>query len=468
MLLRGWLLRVLAGVALVFLGCVLALIAAERVHRRSGPPQSITVDEAADHHMTFLDHVRLTAILRCGGPHVTADQIYARVVGDRGSEGPLVLVAIAPDEECTDSTDGPAEFIGSLESPRALWRDSHYLPRLVAILRPHPSERGGLAVDAALVILGGLLVHLGLRRRRRERELLRAEPPPVDLTADALPADPYRQIGDGRWLLPGPLRLDPAWVRDQRRLVVLLGLAAAAALAGTVAYSGAFAVRAVREASLLTSGVEAHPHDIWGHQQQHLAVIDHTTLLVAYDDDRGVPHHGSASRLAIGLPLAYRRNDRIRYDPADPSRFAVVSMVDDRLDEVLFHLLLLLLVVPACLALLVLPRRGLRELVTIRDTLHNDPEEVVLDVLLVQRDEVRGQHISTTYDLRLPGGAPLRIVFSPDQRPLFLELDESRVLGLRRRGAATAVVLRDNLAPLLVEPREPERVRLRWRRGKPT
>jgi hypothetical protein len=60
MLLRGWLLRVLAGVALVFLGCVLALIAAERVYRRSGPPQSITVDEAEDYHITFLDHVRLT------------------------------------------------------------------------------------------------------------------------------------------------------------------------------------------------------------------------------------------------------------------------------------------------------------------------------------------------------------------------------------------------------------------------
>ena len=115
-----------------------------------------------------------------------------------------------------------------------------------------------------------------------------------------------------------------------------------------------------------------------------------------------------------------------------------------------------------------LPDRRLRELAQIREVLHSSPEEVILHVAYAQRHEVKGELLSTTYGLRAADGSELTAVFVPPEQPLFLELDESRALGLRRPGhPAQVVVLRDDLAPLVADEAEAERARLRYRRGRP-
>ena len=150
----------------------------------------------------------------------------------------------------------------------------------------------------------------------------------------------------------------------------------------------------------------------------------------------------------------------------EPERFALSWLIDGFLGQLALHLALSATLAALAGAMLAGARRDRRELTRLRVLLHDDPEEVALEVVRATHNIVHNNHVTTTYRLHIPAGEDLDLTLPRDEFPLFLDLDRSRVLGLRRPGATShAVVLREDLTPLAAPPREAERVRQRWREG---
>ena len=475
MLANSWLPRLLLGLLLTLVGLVFGTMTAVRAHRHSQPPLAETVDDAA--RLAYIrgarEHVRLTdLIVQCDRRGLLRDRfwndhLYARGVDRVEAPRWVVLIELDPAAPCDEDPD---RTVGTLE--RADDRLTYEAEQLgltsIIVLRPYRSELGALLTYAALLLLGALLTRSGLRRRASERELLRRitdeSPPPAD---EPRTVDPYRQTAEGR-LLPGPLRLDERWMREQRRRVLASGAGAAVVLVLTLGWFGAWAYGAVRTQAAWSRGtvaIDAHVGQAGG---VHLAVVDHSEYVVVYTDAAGRRQHSAISRTAFGFPPAHWHDPIVRLAADDPEHVAVSWLIDEFSGELWFHLAVLGLIVPTSLALLRAPRRRRRELAAIRDAIHNSPEEVVLDVLSCHRHEIQGQHIHTSYSLQIPGGNLVYTVFAAGERPLFLELDESKLLGLRRAGDPSfAVILREDLVPLIADPHAGERVRRRWRRDKP-
>lgn len=84
--------------------------------------------------------------------------------------------------------------------------------------------------------------------------------------------------------------------------------------------------------------------------------------------------------------------------------------------ELLLLLIVFAAVVPGTLRVMRAPRRRLRELEQLRETLHSSPEEVILPVLSIHRLEFKGDLVSTDYCLHLPDGATLTESFAGAER----------------------------------------------------
>ena len=462
--------RMICGLILFGVFGALAAAIGAQEYRRSGAPLVASVAEAVARVEAgeTLPNVRLTDLqLVCDSLQLARKRAYVGAFGgDAGEAGPTVLVELGGDDGCND---GPAGLVGELERPPlpvlvdlGLTDDPH-----IALLRPHNSDLVGLLVLVALSLVGVALVGSGLRQRRAGREQLRrlVDDPPAELAAELAPGSPFRQAADGRWLLPGPLRPSDEWVRRQRRrgagafvcAVVLLGAAAWTAI---VTVRDALGTRAV-----WSSGIPASDVQVDGTSRTRLLVFEDADLSVAYTDGAGHRHHGRVSRMGLGklddgaAPVVHVAVD-------DPERFALSWQVDGVLGELTLHLVFVLMLGGFALALVAIVRKGRRELVWTLETLKASPEEVVLPVLHITQGMVNGEHATTTYGLRIPDGDTFELTLPRDEYPLFLAIDQSCALGLRRPGdRSRAVVVREDMTPLAAASGEAERVRLRWREG---
>ena len=470
-MLHSWVPRVVAGLVIFSLFSYLAVDEAIDASRRSGPPTAMTVDEAARRSETdvLVEHVRITdLVVDCGTQSVVQMYIYVGGAGARGADGPLVLMALDSDVTCQD---GPVVLTGDVMRPEfslvaALGLTS--VSRLV-LLRPYTFQPLNLII-LGLAALGGIfLARSGLRRRQANRALLaNLEMPeaPTDLAPD--PGEPYRRAPGERWLLPGPLRLGAVWMRKQQRNMWLTAIAIVAITGFTLWWSGSALVRARQAAEIWETGVFATDVEVGGSSNIRLyGTLNDGEFVVAYTDLAGRRHTGEASRMAIGAPISDKIPPVIKLDPADPTRYALSWLVSDRTDEYLFHGILLITVLFTAGATMIASRSRRREQRRSRAIIHNSPEEHVLPVLRAEPRYVKDQIVGTDYTVRLPGGQTFD--FTMDRaRPLFLEIDESRLLALwHPKDPAFAVILHEDLTPLTPDPQEAERVRLRYRRGKP-
>ena len=474
---RSWVAQVGSGLLLVGIFGALTIAGAQEANRL-GSPLELTVSDAEARLVadTKLDHVRLTDLmLTCTDRENRSGRIYVSALGEQPL--PDVLVEFDASEDCEA---GPLRVAGRLERR---WRTADGRPAATDVPRtllfhPHTDDLVWLAMSTALTILGGVLMWSGLWRRRAERERLRkaTEPGPVLAPQAGQEGDPYRQEEGSEALLSRPLRPDKRWFRRARR-GSSLGLALGGVLLATMLlWAGVVTRDVIRVYSMWSSGVPASAVAVHGLEPplpppgtkdgRTASFINIDRLVVVYTDGHGRRHHGSYSRKALFSPI-YEGRSELRYDPDDPSSFAVSTVREGLRGELLLLLLVFAAVVPGTLRVMRAPRRRLRELEQLRETLHSSPEEVILPVLSVHRLEFKGDLVSTDDCLHLPDGATLTESFAEGERPLFVEIDESRVLGLRRTGQpGRVVVLREDLSPLVADEHEAERVRLRYRRGR--
>lgn len=284
--------------------------------------------------------------------------------------------------------------------------------------------------------------------------------------------DPYRQDPGVGGLVPRPLRPDPRFFRRARRGPLLRAILGGLLLTLGLLWAAVFVRDTVRMHAVWSSGELASDVEVRGLRPplegfaaQRKPIINLDDLEVTYSDADGVRHHGSYTRWALVAPIHTGAPLVIKYDRADPSSFALSTAIEGARGEQIFIALVLAALAAGSLALLRGARRRLRALAETRELLHSSPEDVVLAVLATLKHEEKGDLVSTEYSLQLPEGPTITETFMSGERPLFLELDESRVLGLRRpQQPGQVLVLRDDLSPLAADEHEDERVRLRYRR----
>ncbi len=460
-----WLPRVIGGFVLAASFAALAIVEVLDDPRPNAAPLALTVADAAARveEGETLHHVHLTDLhLDCDVSWSVGRRTYAGAFGAPRS-GPMVLLELS-DSHCSS---GPLNLVGELDRPPLallveldLTDDPH-----ASLLRPRVHDHSGALVYAALALLGCVLAGSGLLRRSRERERLAdAHAPPAEPTAEQ-PGSPFRRAADSRWLLSGPLRISEAWARAQQRRSKLLITLAALLLTAVGLWIASFTREALRDHAVWSHGVAATDVQVHGESRTRALVFNHADLHVTYTDSVGRRHRGRVSRIGIGkldrgtLPV-------IRHAADEPERFALSWLIDGFLGQLALHLALSATLAALAGAMLAGARRDRRELTRLRVLLHDDPEEVALEVVRATHNIVHNNHVTTTYRLHIPAGEDLDLTLPRDEFPLFLDLDRSRVLGLRRPGATShAVVLREDLTPLAAPPREAERVRQRWREG---
>ena len=465
MLSRSWVVRVGCGSLLAGVCGVVGFGIVMQAVEHSAPPVELSVLEVFREGAArkALTHLRITdLVMHCDTREATEGKIYVSAVRDM--QGPVIVVELDPDDDCED---GPVRVAGSVMFPHQtsiFEGDMELVER--AMFRPHPGYRGGLVTCAALILLGAALVWSGLRRRRAEQEQRRgaANESPVSAARVQHDGDPYRQGGDGRWLLPGPLRPDEQWSRSTRRRALAAGGLGVMMLATGLLLAMTFTRDAIRMHSVWATGELATRAYIHGRSG---GLLNEVKLIVVYSDASGRRYHGTYWRIALLPRIDDETPNFVKYDREDPTSFAVSAMIEGFWGEVALMIGMLGLVVASSLILLRAQRRRLRALAQIREVLHSSPEEVILEVLYAQRQEDKGVLLSTVYGLRLPDGSEHAETLMVPEQPLFLEIDESRVLGLCRAGhPGQVVILRDDLSPLVADLQEAERVRLRYRRGR--
>lgn len=463
---RAWLPRIIGGLILATVFFALAVDAGLKDHRPNEPPLALSVAEAAARVEVgeTLPHVRLTDLrLDCDVLWSVGRRAYVGAFGAPLFAGPMVLLELA-DDHCVS---GPLVLVGELDRPPLellialdLTGDPH-----ASLLHPHTNDRTGVLAYVALGLLGCALAGSGMRCRSRERDRLAdAHASPPEPTAKQ-PGSPFRRAADSRWLLPGPLRLSEVWARAQLRRGNLRIALAALLLTAVGLWLAWFTRDALRDRATWSHGVPAT--DVGARDESHTRVLmfEHAVIRVAYTDSVGRRHHGRVSRLGVSK-LDRDAPPLVRHAADAPERFALSWLVDGFLGQLALHLALSAMLAALAFTMLGGARRDRRELNRLRELIRDDPEEVPLEVVRATPNIVHNAHVTTTYRLHVPEGEDFDLTLPRDQTPLFLELDRSRALGLRRPGATGhAVVLREDLTPLAAPPREAERVRHRWREG---
>lgn len=461
--------RVIGGLVVLGVFGALTVVVGLQECRNSGSPLVASVAEASARVRSgeTLEHLRLSDLsLRCDTLQLAQKRAYAGAFGVEGVDGPLVLVELDADGGCDD---GPTTLVGTLERPErsllaALSLTDPDSPQ-VTLLRPHPDNFVAVLVIGVLSLLGGWLMVSGLKTGREQLRRL-VEQPPADLGAERPSGDPYREAASGRCLLPGPLHLSEEWARGQRREGIGSLVFGTVCLAGAAVWSTSFARDALRDHAVWSSGILATDVQVDGESRTRMLVLEDADMTVAYTDGAGLRHHGRVSRMGFGK-LDTRRDPVVHLAADDPDRFAMSWMIDGFVGALALHLGLVGMLGVFGVALLAHVRKSRRALAQVRDTLYSDPEEVVLSVFQTTHGEANGNRVTTTYSLHIPGGDTFDLTLPASEYPLFLEIDQSRVLGLRRAGdRGHVVVVREDMTPLAAPPGEAERVRLRWRAGK--
>lgn len=473
---RMWILRVVFGLVLLALFGWLTLASIQQQQDRSGPPVEVSVAEATARVEAgeALVNARLTDLsLDCATLTLVQKRGYVagHGAGGGGLRQPMVLVDHGEDTGCLD---GPAQFVGAVSAPDLMLLAELRLTVVphVVLLRPHTG--GGVAdvmIVGVLDLLALWLMVSGLRRRRAEQEALRrlVDGPDATLDDDARPGDPSREAAGGRWLLPGPLRLSDAWVRGQRRGGLVATVFSWLLLCGAAWLAVVATGDVLRTRRVWSTGVPATDVQVNGDSQTRwLFVIEDADLTVAYTDSAGRRRHGQVSRHGLG-ELNTRPTPAVRHAVDDPDDFVLSWVHDALIGEVILYLLFLGVLVGGGIAARAAARKGRSELAAVRGLLASEPEEVALALVSTSPIMVNEHHVGTLYTLQIPGGGSFELSLRHGEFPLFLELDQSRVLGLRRSGdLRQALVVREDLSPLAGPLDEAERVRLRWRAGKQT
>lgn len=274
----------------------------------------------------------------------------------------------------------------------------------------------------------------------------------------------YRSEPAAPTLLPRPLRIDPvaAW----RAWLGGVGARALAAALGVVvlAWVGRFALAAHALHSVWRDGAEVTSLHVEVHERHHgllLRVSEFTADYTAPDGSRQIEGYTRWSMFG-GVDRA--RPMVVRVDPADPRRFALSWVIEGFAGEVVVCVVVVALGLVLALGLMVGQWSADDYRGRVCAVLHAGAEEVVLAVISVEDGQLVDDYAWTTYVLRAPEGERTISVWAPGTRPMFLDLEETQVLGLRRVDApAQIVVLRDDLWPLLVDEEASERVRRQFR-----
>lgn len=454
--LRSWLPHVVGGGLLASVFAVLLGLGAAENRTRSGEPTALPVNEASGVLAAggALPHVWLVDLVVDCEDAVVAERRLFALGRTAEAEWPIVLVPVREPGHCQAVAGAP---IGAVERASAALEHEADVPMGSLRLDPYEPYGWALVVCAGMVGAGALLVRAGLRRRRSNAALLqRLLARPIVPEVVPRPGGSYRGGEPEPFLLSRPLRLDRDWSRGRR----VAGMAAIGVGLVSVALLGHWLRELVHLRAVWHRGMLAPEVELVEVQRDRLFGLHSETLLFTYTDAQGGRHLGDYWRLAVSampaLPLS------VRYDGDEPDA-AALSLAAEGVESEFVALALVSLM---ALGGAWLGRRFVRsqwaQIRRVREVLHSGPEEILLKVL----NSPRADHESgiAIWELETPEGRVIEERFEAGELPFFLVPFGSEALAVRKPGDPDGiVVLRDDLAPLLVDADEVARVRGRWR-----
>lgn len=399
--------------------------------------------------------VRLTDIdVRCDAIATVDGQVFAAATGP---DGRAAMVEVLPGEACADVgqrghtiDQTPPEQQGLFETAPGI-RARGTRPTLWT-----------LVLTSALAALGVWLVVVAFRTRRRlADELAQAlalAAAPKRRKADDQPtsnAAPYRGTETEATLLPRPLGLRAASTRGARRKGIVLGFVAAVSLLATVGYVARGGGAQLAEAEVWEGATPTNVIGLSGEiRSRAMGVFQTIDVRYYYRDSTRAPHVGERSYFALFGEFAGERF-AVRYDRDDPARHAI-SWSHEQAGPIWWWLLLVgALGVGASIAVLAAARRSSAAPRRWSAALEH-PEEVELRVTAAVEVLHHGAPTGAIeYELAVPGTSQTikRVIPRPQEEPFFLDLDRTRVLGVRNPKQPDAIiVLRCDLAPLDLDP----------------
>ncbi|MCH9684070.1 MAG: hypothetical protein K0V04_21735 [Deltaproteobacteria bacterium] len=459
---RTWGASVWWGGLVALIGLALGVWATGDLLQRRAEPRPLTVDEAASLLQSGedLDYVRLVDLdVRCGGQRALGKLAYAEGRGTGWKQE--VLVELDLDRACEDIARAAT---GAVRAPTPMMRkyltpadDEH-----VMVLQPLEPVGWLLAVGLGLLGLGGWAVRSGLQPTpslnlpRPGARKLDAPGPAPDL------GDPYRSTEGDQPLLTRPLRASNRWRRRQLGRSGLVLLFAVLSIVGSTAWAISFGTDAARRHRVWDHGVLGSHVEVTGEQRSRGFVFRTTALDVHYTDANGDRHDAKVDYMSLSTGLDRSSDPVVRYDPADHDSIAISWAMDDDRGRLWLALLGSGTLLVFGLGAFAFNIRRLRTLAGIREIVRSEAKEVLLTVIGTTRQVARGDHIATVYTLELPGGRRLETTCAHDRPPFFLDVAQTRVLGLRHPTRKELVVaLECDLGPLEVDGDESHRVRSR-------
>lgn len=399
---------------------------------------------------------------------------HVYVLGHGGGWRDLVIVEVAPGEEC-DATVArvhriePAapELAAAVLASRDL--PVHYRP---ALARPPSAEplSPAMAIGVVLVGLAWLLYALGMRRAYRaavaEAMARAATPRRARAGAETTSAQgPYRAEAEAGTVIPRPLKLRSRVLVEQRRQGIAANIAAWSITALTLAYVGYAGHEQWSEQQRWETGIPARDVSGSGDSRSHVrGVFRSASFRYVYYDAGHRPHVGERSFTTLFGPELRGGDFKVRYHASEPSVHAVGWTGEDTAPlwmALLLYAGLGVLFGGACFMVarraLAAPRRWTAVL--------EHPEEVELVVKSKQEVLNRGTPTGVVlYTFAVPGSDQPFEYRAPDpsRSPFFLDLDQTRALGLRNPKKPGAVmVLRADLSPLEVDAGLEQEIRAR-------
>lgn len=454
---RTWIGLVGGGAIAMLVAAAWTREAVVEARERSGTPAELRVRDVMDraHRVPYARIVDMTVDCR-RSTMVGARRYVAAVAQDTGTEA--VVIELTLDDRCEDVSSATA---GSVEpASESLSRALGPGRQAWAVLRPHGSARSLLAAGL-LALVGSVLVAVGGWQRRRGEQLVRELDTAV-VAVEPEPArrpDPYRvPVAAEEPLLPRPLRFDRSLRWRFRTRAVLARVAAGALLVGAMSWAVDFVVTAQRTRSVWAHGVVASDGHVGPHERYHTLFVKLTDFGIDYTAADGSRHLATYTRRSLFLYWDRSAPLIVKYDPGDPSRFAVSWIVDGMLGEAALVLVVVLLILLVAAVLIVVARTPDRvsgsELI-----LQSGPDELVLTLLGTEVKTFQDRPVRTDYRVRVPWGEEFILTMEEGTRPLFLDLEESQILALHSRRYPSDIVVLHDGGPEVVE-----HVRLRYRR----
>lgn len=263
-------------------------------------------------------------------------------------------------------------------------------------------------------------------------------------------------------LLPSrPLRLRRGFVLWSCFGAISLGLIGAVALVAYIVWQLGEAHQIRTDQAIWDHGTPAESSSVSGRETSHNFLLNSYELDVEYVDAQGKTHHRKAEFSSLFASVDQKTDADVRYDPANPERFALRWAIDLGGYRWAAFIFMLVAGIGVGLAFLVLSFGLLRRFTDARAAA-TDSQEIEIEVVKVVELTQHGRATGTSqfhYQLTTEAGKTVQrnVAFrtGKGKSPLYADAQKTRFLALRSSKVPDRpVILRNDFYPFDVSPEE--------------